>query len=819
MGRQSDAKKRRAAIMRETRQSISAGVKRTIEAVLSSPTKLLKKVTTPRKKRRNGKENQMELDASDEDDMSLINPSSDASNASILADDPFLHHSFQLDTPQLLPTGAATGFTMEFTLPPPPNCQSIDEDQVSIHTISPRPAPRFPNQPMHPDEMDDPRDSEPVPEHEDELLATNSERLHSDDYQRPRAPPDVLRGARHVDPTRPSRFAAPHPVEATKALVDIKTLLRGPSRHALFTGNGVGFKDPGIDAFTRNRLEGMRAALEFYTNTESKTKGRWGDSALMAAIGLGRGKHCARLLAKLCRNYIEDRQLLPFNPFGEWNKTMLSDEDLANDVRLHLQSLGKDITAKKLTEYLRDPSVRERHGIEHDVSERTCQRSLHTLGYRFHEAKKGMYVDGHERADVVHYRNTHYLPRLQELQRRAYAYADGQECEGAFPVPGRRVILWYHDESIFYAHDRRRKTWYHKDAPSVPYKKGDGASYMVADYFSADFGWLRNPITGETARACIRPGKNRDGYLQYFTAAEVCEQAEKAMRIVQQMWPEFDHVFIYDNATTHKKRPDGSLSARAMPKFPSGSRAKSDANFLVEVNRRDAAGNLMYDTTTRALLKDKIPMTGATFADGRPQELYFPTDHPDHPGKFKGMKLILEERGFTGLDKRLTECPGFKCVDLDPDAPACCCRRLLFNQPDFFTVKSILEETCAARGVEVLFLPKFHCELNPIEMVWGYAKWLYRLKPESSKEEHLEATTLDSLSHVPLQFMRKQVSSSSLQFITDLRCRYVNRAHRFGDGYLRGLSGRQAAWAAKKYHGHRVFPANILEELDQAGVL
>ncbi|KAI0299243.1 hypothetical protein BC826DRAFT_906606 [Russula brevipes] len=48
--------------------------------------------------------------------------------------------------------------------------------------------------------------------------------------------------------------------------------------------------------------------------------------------------------------------------------------------------------------------------------------------------------------------------------------------------------------------------------------------------------------------------------------------------------------------------------------------------------------------------------------------------------------------------------------------------------------------------------------------------------------------------------------------------RYANRAHRFGDGYLRGLTGPQAAWAAKSYRGHRVFPETILDDLRLAGV-
>jgi hypothetical protein len=55
---------------------------------------------------------------------------------------------------------------------------------------------------------------------------------------------------------------------------------------------------------------------------------------------------------------------------------------------------------------------------------------------------------------------------------------------------GKRVIAWFHDESVFYAHDRRKKGWYHKDGSAKPYAKGEGASLMVADFVSADFGWL-----------------------------------------------------------------------------------------------------------------------------------------------------------------------------------------------------------------------------------------------------------------------------------------------------------------------------------------
>ena len=48
--------------------------------------------------------------------------------------------------------------------------------------------------------------------------------------------------------------------------------------------------------------------------------------------------------------------------------------------------------------------------------------------------------------------------------------------------------------------------------------------------------------------------------------------------------------------------------------------------------------------------------------------------------------------------------------------------------------------------------------------------------------------------------------------------KFSTRSRRFMDAYDRGLNGRQAAWAARKYRGHRVLPQDILEELEKHSV-
>ena len=229
---------------------------------------------------------------------------------------------------------------------------------------------------------------------------------------------DPLLRRMEKEAARPGRVrAAPSVTAAAQALGDIKFILRGESR-----GKSGGYQSPNFDVFVRARLEGIRAMLSYYTDPRSLTYQKWGKSAFNAAIGMGRGNHCAHILAHLSHKYIADRKVIPLNPYGSWWTSMLADEDLAEDVRLHLQELGKYITAERLVQYLRRPDVKLKHGIDGDVGETTAHQYLHELGYHFSHAKKGQYSDGHERADVVYYRDHVYLPSIAKFQANSYIF-------------------------------------------------------------------------------------------------------------------------------------------------------------------------------------------------------------------------------------------------------------------------------------------------------------------------------------------------------------------------------------------------------------
>src|ERR1700692_4587861 len=52
----------------------------------------------------------------------------------------------------------------------------------------------------------------------------------------------------------------------------------------------------------------------------------------------------------------------------------------------------------------------------------------------------------------------------------------------------------------------------------------------------------------------------------------------------------------------------------------------------------------------------------------------------------------------------------------------CCMRRVISLQQDFINEKPLLQIIIEEAGHKCYFLPKFHCELNPIEMYWGWVK-------------------------------------------------------------------------------------------------
>ncbi|KAF8222796.1 hypothetical protein L208DRAFT_1320567, partial [Tricholoma matsutake] len=68
------------------------------------------------------------------------------------------------------------------------------------------------------------------------------------------------------------------------------------------------------------------------------------------------------------------------------------------------------------------------------------------------------------------------------------------------------------------------------------------------------------------------------------------------------------------------------------------------------------------------------------------------------------------------------------------------------------------------------------------------------------KEANLEANLVSALESISVETMHQ----------------YARCSHKFMDAYYHGLDGKQAAWAAHKYRGHRVLPECLMNDLEKA---
>lgn len=178
---------------------------------------------------------------------------------------------------------------------------------------------------------------------------------------------------------------------------------------------------------------------------------------------------------------------------------------------------------------------------------------------RWTKTPKGQYIDGHERPDVVEYHQNTYIPRCLSSNLPSRTWTKETVANHIIPSPScQYAVYWHHDETTYTQNDRRQVRWVPKDEKPIPQPKGEGLSLMVADFVSADYGWLCSPDGKEEAQVLFKAGTNRDGY---FTNEEILEQATHAMDILEKHFPYDHHILVYDNAHTHLKRAPDALSA------------------------------------------------------------------------------------------------------------------------------------------------------------------------------------------------------------------------------------------------------------------
>jgi hypothetical protein len=247
-----------------------------------------------------------------------------------------------------------------------------------------------------------------------------------------------------------------------------------------------------------------------------------------------------RQLRSWTRQWITKRQL-PTSEIGQHRKvsSLLDDPVIATELRSYVRSKKWAMDPKKLAQFSQDKLIPDaankylRHITQEEmprglkkymelelfprihvkvgkgISLSTARRWLHREGFRYTGHKKGLYFDGHDRPDVVSYRQDHFLPRMKSYEPHFIRYVVGDvELELLASPPNyveTRKVLVVHDEMTAQSNDAKAKSWVFENQHMLR-KKGVGRGLHQSDVICSTVGWLKD------ASQTIEYGKNYDGY-------------------------------------------------------------------------------------------------------------------------------------------------------------------------------------------------------------------------------------------------------------------------------------------------------------------
>ena len=154
--------------------------------------------------------------------------------------------------------------------------------------------------------------------------------------------------------------------------------------------------------------------------------------------------------------FIKDPDDLPYNNYSTWNETALKkDKTFSQEVHTHLQSVGKHFQAMDLVDFLDTQEMWAKTGNKRRINVTRAQRWMKKIDYWWTLDPGGQCVDGHKRGDIVAYRQHVFLPAWKQAQLRSRDLSQENAMDQLPPEPQEHwVVVWYHDESMFYANDR-----------------------------------------------------------------------------------------------------------------------------------------------------------------------------------------------------------------------------------------------------------------------------------------------------------------------------------------------------------------------------
>ena len=406
-------------------------------------------------------------------------------------------------------------------------------------------------------------------------------------------------------------------------------------------------------------------------------------------------------------------------------------------------------------------------GAPLSITEPTAKLWMIFLGFFPTNASKGWFTDGHEREDVIRFREEIFLPKMALLETQIRKYTkESNYTEFILPDGPSESVIITHDESTTYANEGRA-VFYMEGGKKKCLPKGRGLSLMISGFVCQCHGFME--FEGLKSYQLFEFGKNRDGA---WCNADLIEQARICKPIFEGLHPNCTIFVGFDNSMNHhKKAPDGL-----------------DATMLL---LKDGGKNTPIMRDGWYLKKNEA---------GVEERVVQKMQHKGS-GIQKGLETILTERNKfdNGNGHRLLKiCQScLKKVhhdkrDWTPNAHLCCATYVLSQEPDFLEQQEWLTEVIEDElKFNIFFYPKYHCELNFIEQLWGWIKAYLRRHCKYSFNELKGSIDDVVMNKLPIQFVRKA----------------SDRCFRYMSGYRKGLTGAALEYTVKRFRGHRCLPA------------
>ncbi|EFP79994.2 uncharacterized protein PGTG_05219 [Puccinia graminis f. sp. tritici CRL 75-36-700-3] len=302
----------------------------------------------------------------------------------------------------------------------------------------------------------------------------------------------------------------------------------------------------------------------------------------------------------------------------------------------------------------------------------------------------------------------------------------------------KEKIFVFHDESTIHAKERPKSSWLLPGTTEIQSKNTETFGRLELsniEFQSSQHDGGTKPVSANAATV-IYPGSNGD---PWWDMEQLFKQvSKKAIPIFQHLHPNSQAVFIFDCSSEHGAFSKTVLRVQNMNLKPGGKQSHLRDSIIPYPKLAGQAKGVQTILEERGLwqhYRSKARENGKPALKLRCDSCAMSNMRKDAT---KQSAKLLRQAKDTGYFLSQEQCVNeiMATNSSSPDvvvnqdesnnSSTCCWSKIMSCQSDFVNERPLLQQIIEDSGHVCLFLPKFDCELNPIELFWSYIKDSYQ---------------------------------------------------------------------------------------------